>query len=191
MCVAILSKPGARVSKAQIAQGWKVNSDGAGFAYIKNGEVEIEKGFDDLDKFVEAYERAADTYSATSPFLLHMRIRTSGYTNADNTHPFKIKGGAMIHNGVMFSPEGQSAGKDGKQHSDTKVFASVLHNLLDDPEVLKQAEDGILDAVGHTNKLAFLYADGRYLILNEDKGNWEDDVWFSNFTCKVSSWSKK
>ena len=184
MCVAIVCKPGAIVPNDRLYAGWVANKDGAGFAYVKDGRVVIEKGFMTYNPFQKAYQSAAEKYSATSPFLVHMRIRTSGRTDKKNTHPFKIRGGAVIHNGIMFYPSSSGNNKDQSHSSDTKIFASKLHNILLKEDV-KAAEDEILFAVGRTNKLCFLYDDGDYVILNEKAGNWKDDIWYSNYSCDV------
>lgn len=180
MCVAIVANQGAVVPNDRLWQGWSRNRDGGGFAYVKDGEVVIEKGFMEYNKFQKAYEKAAEKYAAESPFLVHMRITTSGGTSKVNTHPFKIKGGAMIHNGVMFTPTGE----ENRGKSDTRIFAERFHNILQLEDVLAAGED-IIDAVGSYNKLAFLYDDRRYAILNEQAGYWLNDVWYSNRSCDV------
>lgn len=180
MCIAVLTKPGAIVPNDQLWEGWSRNRDGGGFAYVKDDKVVIEKGFMEYNKFQKAYAKAAEKYAEDSPFLVHMRVRTSGATDAANTHPFKIKGGAMIHNGVMFYPTStQHKGK-----SDTRIFAERFHNILVLEDVLK-AEEEILFAVGPSNKLVFLYDDKRYAILGEDQGYWENDIWYSNTSCRI------
>lgn len=186
MCVAIVTKPGGKVDNASLFRGWTINSHGAGFAYVDNGSVRIEKGFMNYNAFQTAYEKAAEKYSKDSPFLIHMRIRTSGATNRNNCHPFAIKGGAMIHNGIMFTPTGKRAGDNpADRKSDTRVFAESLFNILE-LESIKKAEDDIRKAVGQSNKLCFLYDDGSFHIINEKAGYWADDVWYSNGSCSVN-----
>lgn len=185
MCVAIVCKEGAVLTEQQIENGWLGNPDGGGFAYVSDNEVHIVKGFMTLEDLQRAYKTYADLHSADSPFLVHMRIGTSGGNTPLNTHPFKILNGAMIHNGVMFTPAGQRAGKPGDYKSDTRVFAEALYSVLQ-LEHVKRAEARILREVGYSNKLAFLYNDKRTLILNEDGGYWENNIWFSNSSCRVS-----
>jgi predicted glutamine amidotransferase len=184
MCIAILQTKGKVLSPAQIEKGWNINRDGGGFAYVKDGKVEIEKGFLTLDKFKEAYARATDLYAENSPFLVHMRIRTSGNTDKHNTHPFPVKGGAMIHNGILFTPTGIHAGKGKKQNSDTKVVASSLFNILVKQDLIHAAAD-IGEVIGRANKFAFLFHDGDYLIINESSGYWADGIWYSNYGCRL------
>ena len=190
MCVAVLCKPGKVISSAALCKGWMINDDGGGFAYVKDGKVVIDKGYLNFNEFQKAYFKAADKYTDESPFLVHMRIRTSGHTNANNCHPFPIKGGAMIHNGVMFTPTGTRAGSKTDLKSDTRVFAESLYNILQ-LEHIKKEQQAIRQAIGYGNKLCFLYDNKEYFILGETAGYWVDGIWYSNTSCKVSSVSEK
>lgn len=185
MCVAILTKPGSRLSHAQIEAGWKSNPHGGGFAFVDDtGKMRIIKGLMTLDKMIEKYDEYAERYAMNSPFLVHMRIATSGGTTGPNTHPFPIKDGALIHNGVMFTPTGERAGTKEDRKSDTRVFAETMHNILTRRE-LQIAEQEILDAIGFSNKLCFLWSDKSWFIMNEKLGSWDGDIWFSNSSCRV------
>lgn len=179
MCVAVVCKPGAIVTPDRLWSGWLSNQDGGGFAYVKDDEVVIEKGFLKYNDFERAYTKAAEEYAAESPFLVHMRIKTSGSKKAENCHPFPIKNGALIHNGVLFYPTGAAVRED---KSDTRIFAERSYNILHLEDVLR-AERDILNTFGVHNKLAFLYNDKRYLILNERSGYWHEDIWYSNSSC--------
>lgn len=194
MCIAILCKTGAVLPEAQLKDGWHSNSHGAGFAFVNptTNKVEIRKGFMKYMEFKEAYLAAAMTHSEHSPFLVHMRIRSAGDDGPKNTHPFRVKNGAMIHNGTMFTPTGKRAGTEGDRHSDTRIFAHTLHNILDKDSVQK-AEKGILNEIGSSNKLVFLYDDKQYYIVNESSGIWDGDIWHSNsYSCKVGpSWANR
>lgn len=186
MCVAIVTKAGKVIDNGALWRGWDSNPHGGGFAYVKDGKVVIEKGFMTYNKFQAAYADASKKYAEDSPFLVHMRIRTSGATNANNCHPFPIRNGALIHNGIMFTPTGDRAGPTSDRKSDTRVFAESLYNILKLEHVQKQAR-GIQEAIGYGNKLAFLYDDKQYFILGESQGDWDDGVWYSNNSCSLTS----
>lgn len=184
MCVAVVTKPGKSLTDDMIEKGWNVNSDGGGFAYIKDGLVRIHKGLMDLDKFKSAYHNAVDDVGKDSPFLIHFRIRTSGMVDQANTHPFRINpqkgpGGAVIHNGVLFYPDYREAGNRGK--SDTRILCESLNNVLALEDLQKSKTD--LNRALSGNKMAFLYDTGDYVIINEESGFWNDDMWFSNGSC--------
>lgn len=192
MCVAILTTAGTKLTKDIIDSGWTSNPDGGGFAYVDdNSTLQIKKGFLEPEDFLKEYMGAADKYSDTSPFLVHMRIGTSGGNTENNTHPFKIPSvgdspeGAMIHNGVLFTPTGSWRGKGEDMYSDTRVVAEALKDILGLEDVLRSKE-GIGKAIGKSNKFAFLYANKEYVIVNEESGFWKDGVWFSNNSCGVS-----
>lgn len=186
MCVAILQKPGAIIPAQGLGAGFATNRDGAGFAYVdpEQKKVVIQKGFMTYGELHDAYYEAVEKYGQDSPFLVHMRIKTSGLVSQANTHPFPVAGGAMIHNGSFFYPSKKYIGEANDEKSDTRVFAEQLGKILTYADV-KASQMRILEAVGAYNKLVFLYDDGQYLILNERAGNWKDDVWYSNLSCQV------
>jgi predicted glutamine amidotransferase len=187
MCIAVLTKPGKSLTGAQLYSGWYRNSDGGGFAYCdENGKVVIKKGYMKYNDFQKAYADAVHQYGENSPFLVHMRIRTSGDVNPANCHPFKTRNGAMIHNGSMFNPDSV---RSGERKSDTRIFAESLHNILVLEDLLVAGDD-IISEIGRNNKLAFLFDGGKMLILNEAAGFWDDDIWYSNRGCDVTNFPK-
>ena len=174
MCIAIYQPAGAKISVESLRECWVRNSDGAGFAYVDGGRVVVEKGFMTLKQFGTAYKAALDKFGEKSPFLVHFRIRTHGNKDADNTHPFNIKGGVLIHNGTI---SGTGAG-GGISKSDTALFCEKFGNDLTFENVEKTKKQ-LEDALGW-NKLVMLYDDGRHQIVNEKEGIWHERVWFSN-----------
>ena len=193
MCIAILAPIGRVVDNARLYRGWSINDDGAGFAYVdENDKIVIVKGFDKYGKFHTAYAAAAEKYSATSPFLVHMRIGSAGDRRTSiNTHPFAFTpeegpAGALIHNGTMFYPQGEIAGTPDDRKSDTRIFAEQLGPKLVYEDV-KAAADLLERVVGYS-RLAILYANREYVILNEERpGLWLDGVWYSNQGCALDT----
>lgn len=183
MCVAIVQQAGKVLTPSALKRGWDYNDDGGGFAYIENGKVQISKGFMRYEDFEKAYMSIANNQGKKNPMLVHMRIGTSGKNDRDNTHPFRVRGGAMIHNGIMFTPYGEAAGPN-QCKSDTCVFAHTLHNILVKEDV-KRAKSDLERAIGSGNKMAFLYDDGEYVILNDRAGFWDKGIWYSNDSCGV------
>lgn len=182
MCVALVTMPKARLTDAHLEAGWKRNPDGGGIAYVKEGKTQIEKGFMDYNSFHKAYNKAADLFSEESPFLVHLRIATSGGTTRNNCHPFPVKGGAMIHNGILFQPTGTLAGPKTDLKSDTRVLAENLHNILVLADI-KKASKAIEEEIGSGNKLCFLYDTGDVHIVGEKQGFWDKGIWHSNSSC--------
>jgi predicted glutamine amidotransferase len=187
MCIAIVQQAGKTLTGAQLYSGWYRNSDGAGFAYCdSDGKVVIKSGYMKYNEFQKAYADAVQMYGADSPFLVHMRIRTSGDVSPGNCHPFKIKDGAMIHNGSMFHPD---TVRQGENKSDTRIFAESLHNILALEDLLVAGDD-IITEIGRNNKLAFLFNGRKVLILNEKAGFWDDGIWYSNRSCDTTNFPK-
>lgn len=193
MCVAIMAPKGRSVSADRLWRGWSANSDGGGFAYVDDkDQVVIKKGYSKYNDFHKDYVDAVKEFSTSSPFLIHMRIGTRGdKQSAANTHPFRIipeegPEGALIHNGTMFSPTGEWEGPVGDRKSDTRVLAERMGKLL--------AYDDVNDSVAtlgfvlsERNKLALLYANRKYVLINERQGIWVDGIWYSNSSCNVIS----
>lgn len=172
MCLAIAARAGKRIPENHIRQGWARNSHGAGIAYIDSaGEIAISKGHMTLKALLEAYDKAWEA-NQNSPFLLHLRYRTAGANNAENTHPFAGKYGAMIHNG-HFGMLGDSYKK-----SDTAEFAEVLASVPEDK--LREVLNKLRSHIGR-NKLAFLLPKSRELVIFPNaEGHWNDGIWYSN-----------
>lgn len=173
MCLAILKPGNASVPEEHLRQGWIHNSDGAGFAYIKKGKVQIKKGFSYLKDFLDAYEETVKKFPK-SPMLIHFRIRSQGDRTPENTHPFRINGGALCHNGTINGTN--TVFNSGP--SDTRVFAEKLDGKVDKKVLADHKADW--DKALDWNKVAFLFDDGSFHIINEHMGHWRDGVWYSN-----------
>lgn len=156
---------------------WDQNPHNGGFMYIRNNRVVIEK-WDKKDNFIDAvYARKAEL--PDTPIVMHMRFATHGSVRIDNTHPFRVnKRMAFVHNGTIgrLSPDKQ---KDG-DISDTRKFKEHIlkrlpHNFLDSFLIRMFLEHYI----GYS-KIVIMENSGEVTILNEDKGEWVEGIWFSN-----------
>lgn len=192
MCVAILARPGKVLSNTELFKGWSANRDGAGLAFVnKHGKLVTAKGYMKYNDFQKAYENICQNEVAEdSPMLIHMRITSQGDTVQANTHPFMFipkvgPKGAMIHNGTLFRPQGEWAvAKQGVLFSDTRVLVTAMADRLTSEAVLSSIAQ-LGQAIGAHNKLAFLYEDKSWAIINEHAGFWADDVWYSNTSCRA------
>lgn len=178
MCLAIVQPVGSFIPIPHLQQGWVHNPDGAGYAFTRDGKVVVKKGYGKLKTFMEDYHKDVRD-NEESAFLVHFRIRTYGDKGDGNTHPFIIPNGAMIHNG-SFTGTG-AKGNEGA--SDTAAFANKFGQHLSYDFVYNKAKQ-LGDAISSYNKLALLYNDNRYVIVNEDQGVWDDKVWYSNGSYK-------
>lgn len=178
MCLAIYKPPSAVIPEEHLTAGWQGNNDGAGFAYIKKGKVVIEKGFLKLQEFLTAYKKASEKYP-DSPFLIHFRIASMGEKGAENTHPWAFKGGALIHNGTI-SGTGATWNKG---LSDTGLFTKKLDGVITHAMLADNAAKW--DAALGSNKVCFLFDDGKFHIINMTLGQWNEGVWYSNGSYKT------
>lgn len=176
MCLAIYKPGKLAIPVEHLRDGWIANPDGGGYAYIHEGKVVINKGFVKLQEFLKSYESDFKKHK-DSPFLIHFRIRSMGDKSEDNTHPFPIDGGAVIHNGSL-----QGTGAQYQQGpSDTRLFAEKFKSNLSF-KFMNEHKGEFGQAVGAYNKLVFLYETGQVVIVNEDRGVWRNDIWYSNHT---------
>lgn len=174
MCIAVVIPAGKVLDRETIQRCAQSNRDGSGLAYIHNGKVHISKGWMDAGEFIKAYYPIAAEFGQHSPMLVHFRIATQGKVNRNNCHPFRIRGGALIHNGQFWN-NGRS-----QEKSDTAEFSQIFHNIFVKEHVLAAKED-IEKEIGSYNKVAILYEDKSVVLLNEnlwDKR--EDGIMFSH-----------
>ena len=68
------------------------NRDGAGFMYVNNGEVVIDKGYMELNSFLSRFEELCNKFHnfKNKALVIHCRIGTSSSNSAENTHPYCI-----------------------------------------------------------------------------------------------------
>ena len=174
-CVAVWKPKGVQIARKYLQNCFANNKEGAGFAYYKNGKIEMHKGFFSFDEFYEAY-KGLQKYAA----LIHFRIATHGKVDADNCHPFMLANGkyALVHNGVLPS----SLHSNKKEESDSRQFGELIAPLLD-MIPWENADFGkvVGEAIGY-NKVAIMRNDGKVWLFNEGKGEWHKGAWFSNRT---------
>lgn len=181
MCVAILKTKGSKISSDTLHEAWATNRDGGGFAFAKDGKLQVFKSLD-KDTFIDTLVEQMANYD--SNYLIHFRIATSGFDMLKNCHPFAIsKDVVFCHNGIMNNVRSNDI------VSDTRFFnKDILQQMNFDFE--NQAQHKLIeDYIGNGNKLIFLNSDGLYKIANEKIGSWQDGVWFSNLNhaCDISN----
>lgn len=94
MCVIIYVPKEATIDREELVNAWITNPDGAGYSLQKDGEVQMERGFMDMDTYIDEVLKYVGKYN----IVLHFRISTSLQVNRVQTHPYirsnigKIKG---------------------------------------------------------------------------------------------------
>jgi glutamine amidotransferase len=173
MCIAIYKPKNKTITEATLAECFRSNRDGAGFMYVENKQVHIEKGFFTFNEFYEAYKPHENKQC-----LIHFRIKTHGPVAAENCHPFEVNQSlGFIHNGII-------NGYGSADASDTRDFnAKILQPLVakwGNLSLFQPAVKSLIESRIGYSKLVFLDRHGNVNIFNEGKGIWEDGVWYSN-----------
>lgn len=180
MCIAIMSQAGITVPKERLEQSFRINDDGAGFMYAENNQLHIEKGFMDFDSFYAAYKPHEE-----KPIAIHFRIKTYGDLNEENTHPFQVgQHLGMVHNGII-----NAVARPDKSKSDTYWFnQKILVPIYkrDSRFIFKEHFKELVKEYIGWSKLVFLNNKGHHTIVNEDKGVWDEGVWYSNTSYRAA-----
>ena len=162
------------------------NDDGFGVMYFDQDtkkvvvEKVLPKGWDDV---ITLYRKHAHRELG-----IHFRMRTSGATNLDMVHPFKVLDETedghdvyMMHNGIL------SGVQTSNTHSDTYYLATDhLKPLLKlNLELLREKKfrDLMVLQLGRNNKLLFLDDTGQFTRvyqLGNDSVAFDDGFWCSN-----------
>lgn len=169
---------GFDLTEQEFKNARRINNDGSGFAYAKDGQLFVQKGFMSFEEFYEAYKLVGiDCHR-----VVHHRLGWGGGKVEANCHPFIINDGlCFAHNGMLSS----HTAKDGK--SDTNLFnEEVLKPLFgDDITVIQKPYIKFLigQAIGSSNKFVFLDKNGEVNIINAGSGEWDksnNGAWYSS-----------
>lgn len=191
MCLAIYAPEGNDIPEKWLTNGFENHSDGAGMAWAINGTLHVRKGMFKVEEVLEQYRAIKG-----KPCLIHFRKATSGKIDAANCHPFLFNDGkyALIHNGVLSI----KCNIDGL--SDTAHFVKlVLEPLVKNFNI--PIDNGSLHYLITTSisgdKMCIMDGTGKTWIINEDKGTWDEGVWYSNTSFRYaytktdySSWGR-
>ena len=182
MCIAILTPKNKVLSRETLNICWLNNFNGAGFTWNDDdNKMQVFKEMEDFDKFYNKYKKVRTKFPKTT-MMVHFRISTHGIINKANCHPFKVNSElGFIHNGVI-----NGVGEDDR-YSDTNMFnRNVLKHIpnLNISMLRKKGLQTLLgDFIGYS-KLVFMDSNGKYAIINEQKGHWAKGIWYSNDSYK-------
>jgi hypothetical protein len=173
MCIAIYKPEGKEIERETLERCYRSNPDGAGYMFHKNDKLYVKKGFFSFSDFWQSYRR-----DKTKECVIHFRIKTHGAINKDNCHPYLVNDKfAFVHNGII-------SGYTDANKSDTWLFnEDVIQPFVSKWGNLGLFEDPVKklieSRIGYS-KLIFMDNTGNTKIFNEDKGYWDDGVWYSN-----------
>ena len=173
MCLLIAARKKI-LDKDALESGYDNNSHGAGFAYSKDNQLFVEKGFFSFDDFLTAYNNIPDN----SPNIVHFRLATGGLMNDVNCHPFSIsKNLAFAHNGIFSFIDACA------EFSDTYHFNEEFMKPLfakNNAGVYSTGAKFMIEKLIGYNKLAFLNNKGDVTIMNQEAGDVHNGAWYSN-----------
>ena len=126
----------------------------------------------EFEKFWEEYSKVQDNHT----MLIHFRIATHGKVELSNCHPFKLNNKmAIIHNGIISGYGSKTENLSDTKDFINKVIGNITYKIWKNPSFRELVGMGI-----GSSKLVILDNEERYYIINEDKGEWVNGVWFSN-----------
>lgn len=118
MCLIIHKPADLAIPRDLLEAALRLNPDGWGLmGFDAGGRLLLERHAEsDLTEILEVEERLR-----RSEYALHLRQRTRGRIDLDNTHPFEIHQGLyLMHNGTLSFDQGLPG------HSDTRSFAHFV-----------------------------------------------------------------
>lgn len=193
MCIIVAKGKNLKMpSKEILERCFNVNSDGAGYMYVKNGKVYINKGFMDFNSFYKSIEKLGKIYDLEKhAIVMHFRISTGGNVDGGNCHPYPITSNeehlrrkhfvtdlGMCHNGTISHYSGGYLSKDilNDTQKFIKNFVSVIKDM--DANFLhnRRAMELIEDIAG--SKLCFLDSDEKIHLVG--KFIKDNGIYYSN-----------
>lgn len=177
MCIAIYKPEGIKIDKATLERCFNANPDGAGYMYNDNKQLHMHKGYFTFKEFYKDFKKHEDKQA-----VIHFRIKTHGAINKDNCHPFMVNNAlGFVHNGVI-------SGFGVEDMSDTRHFNEEIVKPLvakwGNLSLFQPAIKSLIESRIGYSKLIFLDRHGNYDIFNENKGMWDNGVWYSNSSYK-------
>jgi len=166
MCLIVCSKHDKPISKALLENMHNKNNDGWGLMWIENNVLQVKK--DPQDNFTKLWD-AYQAHKDKDP-VIHLRWKTHGEQDLENTHPFYCGHGIwLMHNGVV-----NAKIKDEKR-SDTWHFAEhyikpLFERAANPHDMIRNAEwrYQLGKMIGTGNRMLFMDRGG-YVLINPNQ----------------------
>lgn len=167
MCIIVAKEKGIEIPSKEILETcFRRNPDGAGFMYVKDNKVIIDKGYMDFKSFYKRLTKLDKKLKLKDKALvMHFRIGTHGKNDRSTTHPFPISNNdsdlkqtyfttdlGMAHNGIIPKYDYE------EDMSDTQLFIRDVVSILKGLNKKFYKNKETLDMLKRvcTSKLAFL-----------------------------------
>lgn len=203
MCIIIAkNKKSSRVPTIEeVRNSFNYNSDGAGFMYVEDGKVTIDKGYMKLTDFLNRYQELLEKFNnfEDKSLVIHCRIGTSSGNTPQNTHPYRVSGRekdlhrlkdscelGVVHNGIIhqYTPKSAKSSTNDTQEFIMRYLYPLYSNWREFYKS-KAIRDGIADITN--SKLVFLDTnDDLYYVGDFIK---DEGIMFSNSTYKSYNYS--
>ena len=191
MCLITLRKnKDIKLDLTKLKSSIETNTDGTGIMFTADGRLQIKKFLGSVDGQHEFQTKLIED-ATMDKMAIHHRKRTHGAISPENTHPYKIlskddgdaKDLYLMHNGIISGLTTHNNMKDGE--SDTAIFVKefLVPMFKDNPDLANNAtfmNKFVSAAIGSGSKLLLMDNEGNHWIVNEDKGVWQNDIWYSN-----------
>jgi predicted glutamine amidotransferase len=188
MCIiASIKADTSVINKSTLINMSNNNGHGFGISWIDDGDIKTFKTMNQ-DDFVSKALDVQTKFAKTSDILIHCRIATSGKTNIDNCHPFKVNDSTVFaHNGVLTCVEPT------KTKSDTRVFNDTILKQFKPDFLASKKTREFLEELIDSDKFVFLTTNPKLkyntYIINKHYGETVDGIWFSNTSYKARTYT--
>lgn len=179
MCLLTYFPPNIQPDISALYTGAYSNSDGHGYAIVNGDDLIVQHSME-ID-LIKQFEKDRRRHSQ-GPAMFHSRWATHGAKDLNNCHPFSIGRDSrtvIAHNGVLPSVPSRSDWR-----SDTRYAADVVIPKKFGSLRYFKTRKRVEKWMGGGNKIVILTTDHSFkspaFILNEDAGEWEDGIWYSN-----------
>lgn len=179
MCIIIAKEKNKEFNKEKLDFAYESNKDGCGVMWYdeSKGGLQIHRtlSYTKFKEFLDANDWFKD-YNA----VIHLRYTTVGETIKENCHPFRTNGGAIMHNGTIYSlkPKTDEIGSDSQELAKMlKGFETVEGISMYYKPSFRYLFEKFL---GSINRVVFMDKQGYISIFNEDLGIWDNGLWYSN-----------
>lgn len=177
MCLIIVKPASVDFADNWLRDFWLSNRDGVGIMRMDGIAVDVRKIVaPSCDEWIQFY----NDFARGRECVIHLRMRTHGRIDADNTHPYYIgRGYYLVHNGVLASGNAADRSKSDTWHFIKDVIKPALRNnsrVLENALFLKE----IAGKIGPSNRMVVLGPNGISKILNKSSGVVWRGAWFSN-----------
>lgn len=177
MCLIINKPANVKFTRDELRNFWMRNSDGAGIMWYDGDGVNVEKiTAPTFQQWVDFY----NAHAANRACVIHLRMRTHGDINEENTHPYYVgRGYFLMHNGVLSTGNAADTTKSDTWHFIRDSLRPAMRKAprcLENPTFTKK----LGSIIGGSNRLAILGPSGKVVLVNKHSGIMHKGAWFSN-----------